>query len=150
MVITISREYAAYGRSVAKGLSEALGIEYYDVDVIRRTAKVSGYSEEDVTTTVPTTRSSRHRERSYLNSRRKTALSSGAVLTSSSGKQEWRPLTFSFMRTKTSASEDARNSENTERRIQRNSSTGVTTGGKPIIMPIPVIPWGTTRIMIYP
>ena len=32
-----------------KGLSEALGIEYYDVDVIRRTAKVSGYSEEDVT-----------------------------------------------------------------------------------------------------
>ena len=49
MVITISREYAAYGRSVAKGLSEALGIEYYDVDVIRRTAKVSGYSEEDVT-----------------------------------------------------------------------------------------------------
>ena len=49
MVITISREYAAYGRSVAKALSEALGIEYYDVDVIRKTAKVSGYSEEDVT-----------------------------------------------------------------------------------------------------
>ena len=49
MVITISREYAAYGRSIAKALSEALGIDYYDVDVIRKTAKVSGYSEEDVT-----------------------------------------------------------------------------------------------------
>ena len=49
MVITSSREYAAYGRSVAKALSEALGIDYYDVDVIRKTAKVSGYSEEDVT-----------------------------------------------------------------------------------------------------
>ncbi len=49
MVITISREYAAYGRSIAKALSEALGINYYDVDVIRKTAKVSGYSEEDVT-----------------------------------------------------------------------------------------------------
>lgn len=48
MVITISREYGAYGRSVAKALSEALGIEYYDVDFVRMTAKASGYSEEDV------------------------------------------------------------------------------------------------------
>ncbi len=49
MVITISREYGAYGRSVAKALSQKLGIEYYDVDFIRMTAKKSGYSEEDVT-----------------------------------------------------------------------------------------------------
>ncbi len=49
MVITISREYGAYGRSVAKALSHKLGIEYYDVDFIRMTAKKSGYSEEDVT-----------------------------------------------------------------------------------------------------
>ncbi len=48
MVITISREYGAYGRSVAKALSSRLGIEYYDVDFVRMTAKVSGYSEEDV------------------------------------------------------------------------------------------------------
>ena len=48
MVITISREYGAYGRSVAKALSTRLGIEYYDVDFVRMTAKVSGYSEEDV------------------------------------------------------------------------------------------------------
>ena len=48
MVITISREYGAYGRSVAKALSKRLGIEYYDVDFVRMTAKKSGYSEEDV------------------------------------------------------------------------------------------------------
>ena len=48
MVITISREYGAYGRSVAKALSKKLGIEYYDVDFVRMTAKKSGYSEEDV------------------------------------------------------------------------------------------------------
>lgn len=48
MVITISREYGAYGRSVAKALSQKLGIEYYDVDFVRMTAKKSGYSEEDV------------------------------------------------------------------------------------------------------
>ena len=49
MVITISREYGAYGRSVAKALSQKLGIEFYDVDFIRMTAEKSGYSEEDVT-----------------------------------------------------------------------------------------------------
>ncbi len=49
MVITISREYGAYGRSVAKALAYKLGIKYYDVDFIRMTAKKSGYSEEDVT-----------------------------------------------------------------------------------------------------
>ena len=49
MVITISREYGAYGRSVAKTLSQKLGIEYYDIDFIRMTAAKSGYSEEDVT-----------------------------------------------------------------------------------------------------
>lgn len=49
MVITISREYGAYGRSVAMALSQKLGIEFYDVDFIRMTAEKSGYSEEDVT-----------------------------------------------------------------------------------------------------
>lgn len=48
MIITISREYGAYGRSVAKALSAKLGIEYYDVAFVRKTAQKSGYSEEDV------------------------------------------------------------------------------------------------------
>lgn len=47
-VITISRLYAAGGRSVAKGLAEKLGIEYYDKDFVRMTAENSGFSEEEV------------------------------------------------------------------------------------------------------
>ena len=47
-VITISREYGAGGRSVAKELSEKLGIEYYDRDFVKLTSRASGYSEEDV------------------------------------------------------------------------------------------------------
>ena len=40
-VITISRQYGAGGRSVAKVLSERLDLKYYDLDFIRLTAKVS-------------------------------------------------------------------------------------------------------------
>ena len=47
-VITISREYGAGGRSVAKGLSERLGIEFYDRDFVTITSKASGFSEEDI------------------------------------------------------------------------------------------------------
>jgi cytidylate kinase len=47
-VITISRQYGAGGHSVAKILSEKLGLKYYDLDFIRLTAKVSGYSEDEV------------------------------------------------------------------------------------------------------
>ena len=47
-VITITRQYAAYGRSVAKGLSARLGIPYYDRDVIRKAAAESGYSVEEI------------------------------------------------------------------------------------------------------
>ncbi len=47
-VITISRQYGAGGRSVARGLSEKLGLEFYDVDFVRLTAKISGYSEDEV------------------------------------------------------------------------------------------------------
>ncbi len=47
-VITISRQYAAYGRTIARMLSERLDIPFYDRDVIRQTAKESGYSEEDI------------------------------------------------------------------------------------------------------
>lgn len=47
-VITISREYGAGGSSIAKRLSEELGIPWYDNDFVAITAKVSGYSEEEV------------------------------------------------------------------------------------------------------
>lgn len=47
-VITISRQYAAYGRTIARKLSEDLEIPFYDRDVIRETARQSGYSEEDI------------------------------------------------------------------------------------------------------
>lgn len=47
-VITISRQYGAGGRSVARALSEKLGIPFYDKDFVRSTAKKSGFSEEDI------------------------------------------------------------------------------------------------------
>lgn len=47
-VITISREYAAGGRTVAKKLSEILNIPWYDHDLAKAIAKESGYSEEEV------------------------------------------------------------------------------------------------------
>lgn len=47
-VITISREYAAGGRSIASELSKRLGIPFYDRDFVRETAKKSGYSEEEI------------------------------------------------------------------------------------------------------
>ena len=45
-IITIGREYGAGGRTVAKRLSELLGIPYYDKDIIRITAQETGFSEE--------------------------------------------------------------------------------------------------------
>lgn len=47
-VITISREYAAGGRTIAAGLSERLGIPYYDKDFVKETAKTSGFTEEEI------------------------------------------------------------------------------------------------------
>lgn len=47
-VITISREYGAGGRSVAKELSARLGIPWYDKDFVKKTAEVSGYSEQEI------------------------------------------------------------------------------------------------------
>ncbi len=47
-VIVISRQYSAGGRSVAKGLSEKLGIPWYDKDLMRKTAEESGISEENI------------------------------------------------------------------------------------------------------
>ncbi|MBQ6825723.1 MAG: cytidylate kinase-like family protein [Clostridia bacterium] len=46
VVIAIGREFGSGGRAVAKELSEIMGIKFYDKDLIRLTAKESGYSEE--------------------------------------------------------------------------------------------------------
>ena len=48
-VITVSREYGAGGHAVANALSERLGLDYYDIDFVKLTSKISGYSEEDIT-----------------------------------------------------------------------------------------------------
>ena len=47
-MITVSREYGAGGRTVARGLSERLGIEYYDIDFVKLASKISGFSVEDI------------------------------------------------------------------------------------------------------
>lgn len=47
-VITISRQYAAYGRTVASALAKNLGLEFYDRDFVKKTVKDSGYSQDDV------------------------------------------------------------------------------------------------------
>lgn len=41
-IITISREYGAGGHSIARRVAQELGIEIYDSDIIRNTARESG------------------------------------------------------------------------------------------------------------
>lgn len=41
-VITISREYGAGGHSIGRRVADELGIEFYDRDIIRETAKAAG------------------------------------------------------------------------------------------------------------
>lgn len=41
-VITISRQFASMGRSIAKKLAEKLGIEFYDRDIVEQTARRMG------------------------------------------------------------------------------------------------------------
>ncbi len=47
-VITISRQYAAGGRSVTRKLAEILDIPWYDKDLMKKTAEESGYSVESI------------------------------------------------------------------------------------------------------
>lgn len=47
-IITIGRQYGAYGRTIAAGLSKLLDIPYYDKDFVSETVKKSGYSLEEV------------------------------------------------------------------------------------------------------
>ena len=45
-VITISREYGAGGHSIGCEVAERLGIPFYDKDIVRETAKASGFDPE--------------------------------------------------------------------------------------------------------
>ena len=47
-IITISREYGAGGHTIGKRVAEALGIEFYDRDIIRDTVKESGLDQSVV------------------------------------------------------------------------------------------------------
>jgi len=47
-VITINRQYAAYGRTTAALLSERLGLMYYDKDFVKKTVAESGFDFEEV------------------------------------------------------------------------------------------------------
>lgn len=49
-IITISREFYAGGTTVAKGLSEKLSIPWYEHDVSKLAAQISGYTEEEIQT----------------------------------------------------------------------------------------------------
>ncbi len=46
LVITIGREFGSGGRSIAKRLSQLMGIKIYDKELLSIVAKNSGYSEE--------------------------------------------------------------------------------------------------------
>lgn len=46
-IITISRQYGSGGRIVAKKLADALGIPFYDNELITMAAEKTGLSVED-------------------------------------------------------------------------------------------------------
>lgn len=45
-VITITREYCAYGRTVAAALAQRMGVEYFDRDIVNKTIIESKFSED--------------------------------------------------------------------------------------------------------
>ena len=45
-IITISREFGAGGHTIGKRVAQELGIEFYDRDIVRETAKASGFDPE--------------------------------------------------------------------------------------------------------
>lgn len=48
MIITISREYGAGGHTIGQGVAKALGVEFYDRDIIKAAAEESGEKMPDV------------------------------------------------------------------------------------------------------
>ena len=47
-IITISREYGAYGHTIGRLVAQKLGIEVYDKDIVRSAARNTGLSEDDI------------------------------------------------------------------------------------------------------
>ena len=47
-VITLSREYGAGGHTIGEAVAKALGIEFYDRDIIRAAAKAGGMEAEQI------------------------------------------------------------------------------------------------------
>lgn len=47
-VVTITRQFGSLGRPIAKKLSERLGINYYDRDIVDAAAKKTGYTIDDI------------------------------------------------------------------------------------------------------
>lgn len=47
-IVTISRQFGSLGRSIAAELSDRLGVEYLDRDIVEETAKRTGVSVSDV------------------------------------------------------------------------------------------------------
>lgn len=50
-VITISRDFASMGRSVAQRLAAELGVEFYDRDIVERTARRMGLPVSEIAAT---------------------------------------------------------------------------------------------------
>lgn len=48
LIIAISREYGSGGRNIGKKIAEALGVPYYDAELIRMFAQEGGYTEDFV------------------------------------------------------------------------------------------------------
>ncbi|MBQ1274144.1 MAG: cytidylate kinase family protein, partial [Cellulosilyticum sp.] len=46
LIITVGRQYGSGGRAIGKKLAEALGISFYNREIIELAAKRSGMSEE--------------------------------------------------------------------------------------------------------
>lgn len=57
-VITISREFASLGRTVAQRLSEKLGVEFWDRDIVEAAAKRTGHSASLISDEEETAKSS--------------------------------------------------------------------------------------------
>lgn len=49
-IITISREYGAGGHSIGQRVAEELGIPFYDRDIVKETARASGFETELIET----------------------------------------------------------------------------------------------------
>lgn len=47
-IITISREYGSGGHSIGEQVAAQLGIPFYDRDIVRETAKASGFEPEQI------------------------------------------------------------------------------------------------------